>query len=358
METYPAYLALKETGELRRRAERALEGLANCRACPWECGADRSRPAPARSALQSLWVPEEEREEGSAGNPEVATQESKERGAKPRARRPVCRTYRHPRVSSHFPHFGEEDCLRGSHGSGTIFFSYCNLHCVFCQNADISQEGEGREADSGEIAEMMLELQAAGCHNINFVTPEHVVPQVLEAVAEAAERGLRLPLVYNTGGYDGLESLALLDGVIDIYMPDFKIWDPALARRYLKAPDYPEVARRALKEMHRQVGPLEIDERTGIARRGVLVRHLVMPGGAAGTREVMRFLARECSPLTYVNMMAQYRPEYRSAEYPEIDRRPTFEEMEEAYRAAREEGITRFDEPWPRGPRFRLLLPW
>ncbi|GIW72041.1 MAG: hypothetical protein KatS3mg102_1583 [Planctomycetota bacterium] len=199
-----------------------------------------------------------------------------------RGRQPVCRTWRRAWVGSYFPHFGEEDCLRGWNGSGTIFFSWCNLRCVFCQNCDVSQQGAGREVSAEELAHMMLRLQRWGCHNINFVTPEHVVPQVLEALAIAIERGLRLPIVYNTSAYDSLESLRAMEGIVDIYLPDFKFWDPAHARRYSKAPDYPEVARAAIQEMHRQVGPLVLDPQTGLARRGLLVRHLVMPGGGGG----------------------------------------------------------------------------
>ena len=209
----------------------------------------------------------------------------------------VCRTGRHAVVSSAFAHFGEEDCLRGTRGSGTIFFGWCNLRCGFCQNWELSAEGEGREVTADELAELMLQLQQRGCHNINFVSPSHVVAQILEALALSAERGLRLPLVYNSGAYDTLEALALLDGIIDIYMPDFKFWDAEHAKCYSKAPDYPEVARLAISEMHRQVGTLILDER-GIAQRGVLLRHLVMPGGVAGTRAIMEWIAREVSPET------------------------------------------------------------
>jgi putative pyruvate formate lyase activating enzyme len=256
----------------------------------------------------------------------------------------VCKTGRLARVSSYFPHTGEEDCLRGWRGSGTIFFSWCNLRCVFCQNFDLSQQGEGQETRPEELARMMLELQAAGCHNINLVTPEHVVPQVLEALPLAVDRGLRLPLVYNTSAYDGLESLRLMDGIVDIYMPDFKIWDGERAFTYLRARDYPEVARAAIAEMHRQVGELVIDAE-GLARRGVLVRHLVMPGAVAGTREIARFLARELSPDTYLNLMDQYRPAGRVSrrEFAEINRRPSRAEYAEALRAVAEEGLHRLD---------------
>jgi putative pyruvate formate lyase activating enzyme len=264
----------------------------------------------------------------------------------------ACKTGRYARVSSYFEHFGEEDCLRGWNGSGTIFFSWCNLRCQFCQNFDISQIGHGAETRPERLAHMMLELQAAGCHNINFVTPEHVVPQILEALAFAVEGGLRLPIVYNTSAYDSLESLHQMDGVVDVYMPDFKVWDSRMALKYLLAKDYPEAARRAIKEMHRQVGELKMDER-GLAKRGVLVRHLVMPGAVAGTREIMRFLAREVSPHTYVNVMAQYYPagKVSNEKYPEINRPITSQEYASALSAARDAGLHRFDERhslWPR----------
>src|SRR3990170_4730453 len=244
------------------------------------------------------------------------------------------------RVSSYFPHLGEEDCLRGWKGSGTIFFSLCNLRCVFCQNYDISQFPQGGEVSPARLAEMMIELQQCGCHNINFVTPEHVVPEILEAMPLAAERGLRLPLVYNTSSYDSLDSLHLLDGIVDIYMPDFKFWDPQLSLRYLKAKDYPEAARQAIREMHRQVGELKMDE-NGIANRGVLVRHLVMPGGIAGTEAIMRFLAEEVSPNTYVNVMNQYYPAGRVGphQFVEINRTITPKEYEIALESARRAGL-------------------
>ena len=300
----PAYLRSLESGELARKAEEAVASLEKCRVCPWHCEIDR-----------------------------LADQTK------------VCKTGRYARVGSYFPHFGEEDCLRGWNGSGTIFFSWCNLRCVFCQNFDLSQQGEGREVRPEELARMMLALQAKGCHNINFVTPEHVVPQILEALPLAIQAGLCLPLVYNTSAYDSLESIRLMEGVIDIYMPDFKFWDAGLAKRYVKASDYPEAARAAIKEMHRQVGPLVFDAH-GLARRGVLVRHLVMPGGTGGTREIMRFLATELSPDTYVNIMAQYRPagKVNQENYSEIDRMVTPMECQEAVRVSHEEGLHRLDE--------------
>jgi putative pyruvate formate lyase activating enzyme len=472
-----AYLNLG-AAELRRRAAEALELLRACVACPRDCGVDR---------LADRYA--------------------------------VCKTGRHARVSSFFPHFGEEDCLRGWRGSGTIFFAWCNLRCAFClapdvrihtdggvrriedlflgahgegpvsdglvrspdrtrvqtregrlapatkvfrhhydgelvvikpyglpaltitpehelfaslgpegeiqkvaagsltnafwlvapktlrnrvttdldpaqdrvpvrgvqrtrcagpvynievddpdhsytangiavgncQNFDISQEGHGREVGAADLAQMMLFLQDAGCHNINFVTPEHVVPQILEALPLAVERGLRLPLVYNTSAYDSAHSLRLLDGIVDIYMPDFKFWDREMSRLYLKAPDYPEVARRVIKEMHRQVGALKLDEH-GLARRGVLLRHLVMPGEIAGTREICQWVAAEVSPETYVNVMDQYHPAGRvgtDSRYQAINRRLYPREFAEANRAAREAGLHRLDARAPRGPHLR-----
>lgn len=299
----PGYVRLYESGELQKRVETALAGLENCRVCPWECGVNRLKDE-----------------------------------------KKVCRVGRYARVSSYFAHFGEEDCLRGWNGSGTIFFSWCNLRCVFCQNYDISQTEAGREVTPQHLADMMLELQEMGCHNINWVTPEHVVPQILEALPHAIRGGLRLPIVYNTSAFDSLESLRLMDGIVDIYMPDFKYWSEDKSKRYLKTPEYPAVARAALKEMYRQVGNLVIDH-DGLAWRGLLVRHLVMPGEIEETREIMRFLAEEISPDTYVNIMGQYYPAGKvSAErYGELNRRVTRQEMSEAYEAARRAGLHRFD---------------
>ena len=303
----PAYLRLYESGELKRRVGRALEALKSCEVCPRDCGVDR---------LADKFA--------------------------------VCKTGRYAVVGSYFAHFGEEDCLRGSRGSGTIFFSGCNLRCVFCQNFDISWQLRGTPAPPEKLAAMMLELQAEGCHNINFVTPEHVVPQIIEALPLAIEGGLRLPLVYNTSAYDSMESLELMDGIVDIYMPDFKYWDSEMARKYSKAPDYPEAARRAIKEMHRQVGELVTDEE-GLAVRGLMIRHLVMPEQIAGTRQVMRWIAQELSPHTYVNVMAQYYPAGKVSrqEYPEINRRLTSPEYEAALDEAGRAGLKRLD---PRRP--------
>jgi putative pyruvate formate lyase activating enzyme len=246
-------------------------------------------------------------------------------------------------VSSYSPHFGEEDPLVGNGGSGTIFFTHCNLLCLFCQNYEISHLGEGREVSPDRLAGVMLHLQEQGCHNINFVSPSHVVPQILVALPMAIEGGLKVPLVYNTGGYDSLETLRLLEGVFDLYMPDLKFMDGEVSQRYCRAKDYPERARAAIREMHRQVGDLALDARS-IAQGGVLVRHLVLPGGMAGTREAMRFLAREVSPDTYVNVMAQYHPCGDAREHPPLNRRITGKEYEEALKIALEEGIHRLDQ--------------
>ncbi|NPV62858.1 MAG: 4Fe-4S cluster-binding domain-containing protein [Methanotrichaceae archaeon] len=254
--------------------------------------------------------------------------------------RGFCRIGRLAKVYSYSPHFGEEPPLVGSSGSGTIFFSGCNLACVFCQNYDISQQDSGKETRAGDLAQMMLRLQDHGCHNINFVTPSHVVPQILEALVLARDEGLSVPLIYNSGGYDSVETLQLLEGIIDIYMPDAKYSSDELARKYSAAPEYARHMKAAVKEMHRQVGDLVLDE-DGIAVRGLLVRHLVLPHDLAGTTEVVRFLAEEISPNTYLNVMAQYRPVYDAFRYPELDRRVTLAEYRDAVRLAAEAGLVR-----------------
>ncbi|MFH7326044.1 radical SAM protein, partial [Desulfurivibrio sp. C05AmB] len=255
----------------------------------------------------------------------------------------VCRTGAQAVVASYGPHFGEEEPLVGRMGSGTIFFSNCNLGCVFCQNYEISHLGAGEAVTAAELAAMMLALQDQGCANINLVTPSHVVAQILAALEIAAEGGLKLPLVYNSSGYDAVETLALLDGVVDIYMPDFKFWDSASARRLAKAPDYPQQARAALLEMHRQVGDLQLDRR-GLARRGLLVRHLVMPGGTAESEAILQFIADELSPATYVNIMEQYHPCGQAGKYPPLDRPLAPGEYERVLDAARRAGLRRLDE--------------
>jgi len=257
-------------------------------------------------------------------------------------------------ISSHGPHFGEEGPLVGKHGSGTIFFTYCNLRCVFCQNYTISQLGEGRTVDREELAGMMLSLQAKGCHNINLVSPTHVVPHILDALELAVSMGLHLPLVYNSGGYDSVETLELLDGIIDIYMPDMKYSDEETAEQLSGIKDYPKINKAAVKEMHRQVGDLEMDEQ-GVAHRGLLVRHLVLPNRSAGTQEVVRFLAREISTNTYLNIMAQYHPCYEAFDIPQLARAVNRQEFLEAIDLAHQQGLNRLDRdhfPLP----LRLIL--
>ncbi|MBE9545365.1 MAG: radical SAM protein [Proteobacteria bacterium] len=299
----PSYIRAYEKGLLKKKKAKASSLLKSCTLCPRKCGIDRLA--------------------GETG---------------------FCNTGKLSWVSSYSPHFGEEAPLVGTHGSGTIFFTHCNLLCLFCQNFDISHQGVGQEVTNNELAGIMLALQNQGCHNINFVTPSHVVPQILAAVEVAVEHGLDVPLVFNSGGYDRVATLKLLDGVFDIYMPDFKFWDSQAAENSCQAGDYPEVARKALAEMHRQVGDLQIDD-AGIARRGVLIRHLVLPGDLAGTREVMRFIAQKISPASYVNVMSQYRPCGRAAEVNGLESQLSPQDYKNAVRAAKEEGITRLDQP-------------
>ena len=303
----PAYIRAFEAGILQQRAAEAIEALRSCRVCPRDCEIDRF-------------------------NNRIG----------------VCKSGRLARVASAFPHFGEEDCLRGWNGSGTIFFGWCNLRCVFCQNFETSQFGEGVEVNALELAGIMLDLQGIGCHNINFVTPEHVVPQILEALVIAVERGLRLPLVYNTSAYDSLESIRWMDGVVDIYMPDFKLWDAENCRKYLVAGNYAEAARTVIAAMHAQVGELKVDV-NGLALRGVLVRHLVMPGLLEDTREIMRWIAENLSPDAYVNVMDQYYPAHKAETEPrfvEINRRTSDHEFCIALELARDAGLWRLDTRW------------
>ena len=253
----------------------------------------------------------------------------------------LCAIGREAVVASYFPHFGEENCLRGQRGSGTIFFSGCNLRCVFCQNHSISWEVRGERVSPVRLGEMMLELQAIGCHNINWVTPEHVVPQILEALPRAVAGGLRLPIVYNTSSYDSLDSLRLMEGIVDVYMPDLKVLTRERARTYLKRADYPDVARSTIREMYRQVGDLVLDEH-GMARRGLILRHLVMPGQLDETEAILRFVADELGTGCYVNLMAQYYPAGkvgRDGEYRELDRHLHREEYEQALELAHELGL-------------------
>jgi putative pyruvate formate lyase activating enzyme len=307
MPTYPAYLGLLENGELERRAERAHGFMRNCVLCGQRCEVDR---------LETI--------DGA-----------------------VCRTGERAVVASYGPHHGEENPLRGTRGSGTIFFGWCNMRCTYCQNHDISHKGSGVEVTAEDLAGMMLELQGAGCHNINFVSPSHVVAQVLGGLAVAARQGLRLPLVFNTGGYDSPESLELLDGVIDIYMPDMKYGDSKTARQYSHVQNYVAVNRAAIKEMHRQVGDLVLDD-AGIARRGLLVRHLVLPGGLADSGKVLKFLAEEISPGTYLNLMDQYHPAFRAHRYPPLDRTLDRGEFDRALALAAKYGLRRLDRHFSR----------
>lgn len=298
----PAYIKTARSGQLRKKIETARAILSNCELCPRKCRADRL---------------------------------ADETG--------ICKTGTRAIVSSIHAHFGEEAPLVGSNGSGTIFMTHCNLMCNFCQNYDISHEGCGREASDDELASMMLSLQKRGCHNVNLVTPSHVVPQILSALEIAIDNGLKIPIVYNSGGYDDVNTLKLLDGVVDIYMPDFKFWDSVIADATCHAPDYPEVARQAVAEMHRQVGDLIINE-TGIAQRGLLIRHLVLPENLAGTRKIMKFIHNAVCPNTYVNIMAQYRPCGNAHNTPDLHRAITAEEYRQALQMAKEEGITRLDQ--------------
>lgn len=297
MSPQPSYLSAG--GLIEARAREAHEHLRSCDLCPHACGVDRTA--------------------GETG---------------------LCRTTDVAFVASHGPHFCEERPLVGVGGSGTIFFARCNLSCVYCQNWDISHLDMGREAGTDELASMMLELQSAGCHNINLVTPTHQLPMILDGLAAAASRGLSLPIVYNCGGYESAEALRLLDGIVDIYMPDLKYMDGKVAAELSGAPDYPEAARAAIRQMHSQVGDLRLDGR-GIAERGLIVRHLVLPGGLSGTAEALRFIAEEISRDTYINIMDQYHPTHKAAGHPHLGRRITREEYEGALEEARRRGLWR-----------------
>ena len=303
--TTASYIDLHRSGELAKRALSAheLRDVGGCHLCPGKCGAERV-----------------DDKRGNCGLGKVAV------------------------LSNVAPHFGEEPCLVGEGGSGTLFFAGCNLRCVFCQNHDTSREPEmWRNVGPQELASFMLSLQARGVENINLVTPSHLIPDVLDALVFAVEAGLTLPIVYNSSGYDLLESIQLLDGVIDIYLPDFKFADATVGARLSAAKDYPTVAKKAISEMHRQVGDLVFDER-GVATRGLLVRHLVLPGGLAGTPEVVRFLAEEVSKNTCINVMDQYFPAYKAHEYPPLDRRISREEYDDACRLAEEAGLRLVDD--------------
>ena len=306
----PSYLQLYKEGRLLEKVEEARSLLEECRLCPRQCAVDRLND---------------------------------EKG--------FCKTGRKAKVASFNAHFGEEAPLVGRLGSGTIFFSSCNLRCSFCQNYEISHLREGAEIEARDMAAIMIELASRGCHNINLVTPTHVVPQILEALLLAVQHGLTIPIVYNSSGYERVETLKLLRGIIDIYMPDFKFWDQKWADRYCNAPDYREMAVGAFQEMHAQVGDLKIDK-DGIAERGLLVRHLVMPNGIAGTKEVMEFLSKEISAHTYVNVMDQYRPCGTAHQDEYIDHRISAKEYSAALEWAKNAGLKRLDQRQG----FRLLF--
>ena len=300
----PRAASLHASGQLERKAEIGRRLLRRCTLCPRRCRVDRHA--------------------GEIG---------------------VCGIGARARVASYGPHFGEEGVLVGPGGSGTIFLTGCSLRCCFCQNFDISQGDEpGQEVDDGDFAAIMLELQARGCSNINLVTPSHVVPQILAALLRAVEGGLRIPLVYNSSGYDSAPTLDLLAGAVDIYLPDLKFWLPATAGRYADAPDYPDIARQAIRSMPRQVGDLEAGA-DGLARRGLLVRHLLMPGQGEETAAILGFLATEISPSTYVNIMAQYHPCGQAERFPEICRGVSGAEYRQALACARSLGLARLDQP-------------
>ncbi len=292
----PSYLKLYDTGELKERVEKAVSMLSECNVCPHNCRINR---------LQD--------------------------------KKGYCKTGRNLFVSSYFPHKGEEFPIRGFNGSGTIFFSYCNMRCVYCQNYDISQLGEGKEVSPEKLSEIMINLQNLGCHNINWVSPSHVVPQLLEALYLAVKKGLKIPIVYNTSSYDSLESIKLLDGVVDIYLPDIKYLDNDYGRKYSKVKGYSDVVKEVIKEIHKQVGDLKTDDR-GIAFRGVLVRHLVLPNSISTTKEVLQFL-KSISPNIHVNIMSQYHPYFKAFDYPELNRMITIQEYFDALNYAEELGL-------------------
>ena len=294
-----SYVKLYERGILKKRKEGLNKLLEKCHLCPRKCLVNR---------LQD------------------------EKG--------FCGAGKRVAVSSYNLHFGEEPPISGYRGSGTIFFTHCNLRCCFCQNYPISQLGNGQEVEISQLAKMMLKLQELGAHNINFVTPTHFVPQIVEALEVAVREGLKIPLVYNSGGYDSVETLKLLDGIVDIYMPDAKYSNPQSARKYSRADDYFEVNKKALLEMHRQVGDLKMD-REGIAEQGLLVRHLVLPEDVVGSRRVLEFIGRNISQNTYMSIMAQYHPAHRASEFPELSRRISETEYDAVLKMADELGLER-----------------
>jgi len=295
---YPSYLESHHNGSLKKIITETYKMLKVCQICPRRCKVNRLKD---------------------------------EKG--------FCKTGLRPKVCSFLPHHGEEPAISGECGSGTIFFSNCNMGCVYCQNYEFSQLGQGREVEAGELADFMLQLQKMGCHNINLVTPTHVMPQILKALDMAIARGLKIPIVYNTGGYELAEVIKLLEGIVDIYLPDMRYADSDMAIKYSLAPDYPRYNQRALKEMHRQVGVAEMDN-YGIIKRGVIIRHLVLPDKIAGTDKIMQFIAQELSPDSYVSLMSQYRPCYQANKFKEISRRLRAEEYEEAKEAMQKYGLS------------------
>ena len=298
----PAYLRAEHIGLLAKVESELWEIFHKCRLCPRKCGVDRIK--------------------GEMG---------------------FCSSTARLKIASFGSHYGEERPLVGTGGSGTIFFSHCNLLCCFCQNWEINHRGDGNFVTHQDLADMMIALQRRGCHNINLVTPTHVVPHIIRALRLAIPRGLTLPLVYNTGGYDNPDVIHMLDGIVDIYLPDFKYQDGTLAAKYSSgAADYPQIAAEGIKEMHRQVGELQVDSK-GVARRGLIIRHLVMPNNIAGTDCFVQWVARELTPTTYVNIMAQYHPEYKAFDYPEISRRITAQEWEQARAWAKAAGLVNID---------------
>lgn len=294
----PAYLRLMESGELEKRAEELNRKLEHCDICPRDCGVNRT--------------------EGETG---------------------YCKAGSQLVVSSVHPHFWEEAPLVGMGGSGTVFLSHCNLRCVYCQNYDISHRGRGSSMTEDQLAESMLWLQKIGCHNINLVTPTHYTPQLVRSISIAARKGLHLPIVYNSSGYEKEQTISMLDGIIDIYMPDIKYGKPESAQMYSDAPDYFEVCKKAVLEMHRQVGDLVMERE--IALRGLLIRHLLLPNDAAGSLNVLRFIASEISKDSYVNIMLQYRPVYHAEDFKEINRPVFVEEYYNILDMARGLGLSR-----------------
>jgi putative pyruvate formate lyase activating enzyme len=299
----PAYLKLQKTGELKKRANELNAIMESCELCPRKCGVNRLKG-----------------ESGFCCTPGATLV-----------------------VSAAHPHFGEERPLVGNGGSGTIFLTHCNLRCVFCQNWEIAQLGRGNESNIDELARMMLQLQKMGCHNINLVTPTHYSALILSALDIAAERGLRLPIVYNTSGWERLEILKFLDGIVDIYLPDFKYWDSDMSAKYSSGADsYPKITSEAILEMHRQVGVAH-PAKNGIMQRGLMIRHLVMPDNTGGSENIVEWIAQTLPKDTYVNIMAQYNPLYKAYDYPELSRRITREEYTKAVNRAKQAGLTNLD---------------